>query len=83
MFLKEVCEKHLTPSEGKILRDLISFEYVEKEKLMETLYGNLEDGGPEYADGLINIHIFKIRKKLMKKWKILRMGNKIYSLKER
>jgi len=82
MLLKEVCRNHLRKNEMIFLRELITWETVSMERIVEVLYGDDPEGGPLNAKMGIHRLIFDLRRKIKKDWKIINVRTELYSLKK-
>lgn len=77
-------ETGLTPYEASTLLALASTRaHISKAELIDALYGDDPDGGPDFADSVVKVHICRLRRKLAPYgWKIDTEYNRGYALQE-
>lgn len=73
-------KRHLPPKARIVLRDLIDCGACTEKRLIDQLWGHLEDGGPETANRLLRLYIFYIRRVLYPNWQIINHRYWGYSL---
>lgn len=70
ILLSECVISNIRGHEAVILRDLIEKDWVSKNDLIHLLYDSHEDGGPLFAEGIVEVMIFKLRRRLTPMFKI-------------
>ena len=76
IMLHEVAAKPLPAIPAIILRELIDNGMVERERLIDQIWGMDPDGGPEDVGTAFRVHLTYLRKALRPGWRIVREGNR-------
>ena len=69
-----------TPSERVILERLISSDVTTQAQIFTLLWGNNADGGPDSAENLLRVHMYRIGKKLSRYGVLIDKTRKSYGL---
>ena len=70
VLLSDVTTIYLIPSEQIVLREFMDRPYASTVQLVDALYGDRADGGPEYASRCVYVWICLLRGKLVPPWGI-------------
>lgn len=65
---------------GIVLRELVVAGHITQERMIDQIWGQDEDGGPQWAEKAVMGLIYDLRRRLHPKWKIKCLGHSGYQL---